>query len=113
MAWLADTMARMPLWLSLALAGILAILLIAIGVAVVRQRRGPADKQRKKRQRKAEADLTTALGGCRRFHRRLTEAFPGRRGRYRLPLYVVVGPSRDAIAHTVRRAGLARPLGGR
>ena len=111
MAWLADTMARMPLWLALALAGILAILLIAIGVAVVRQRRGPADKQRKKRQRKAEADLTTALGGCRRFHRRLTEAFPGRRGRYRLPLYVVVGPSRDAIAHTVRRAGLARPLG--
>jgi type VI secretion system protein ImpL len=101
----------MPLWLALVLTGVLFLLLVVLAVAVVWRRRTPSEKPRRKRRKDADADLATVVGGCRRFHRRLRQAFPGRRGRYRLPLYAVVGPERDAIAETVRRTGLARPLG--
>ena len=111
MDWLLYHLATMPLWLALVLAGVLFLLIVVLGAAVVWRRRAPAEKPRRKRRQDADADLATVVGGCRRFHRRLAQAFPGRRGRYRLPLYAVVGPERDTIAETVRRTGLARPLG--
>jgi len=109
--WLAYHLATMPVWLALVLTGVLLLLVVLLVVAILWRRRTPAEKPRRKRRKEDDADLATVLGGCRRFHRRLAQAFPERRGRYRLPLYAVVGPERQAIAETVRRSGLARPLG--
>ena len=110
MSWLLDTLAGWPWWAGLALAGAVALLIVLIAVLLLRRRDGEG-KPKQRRAKGDAADLATVVGGCRRFHRRLATAFPGRRGRYRLPLYAVVGPSREAIANTVRRSGLSRPLG--
>jgi len=109
-----ELLVDMPLWLVVALAGLL-VLLVAFIVLDV-WRRGRANKGTKPA--KAKPDKTrqsedpTGLGhGCRAFHARLSRAFSGARARYRLPLFVAVGPSRAAIQKAVRGADLSQPLG--
>ena len=111
-----ELLVDMPLWLVVALSVLLVVL---VGLVVLDLwRRSRANKAAKPAQantppkKRQEDDDPAGLGrACRQFHARLSQAFPGARARYRLPLFVAVGPSRAAITAVVRGADLGQPLG--
>ena len=107
-----STLANMPIWLVVIMVIVLMTLLLTIVFVLIRtQNRPDSAKKKPKSRKKRDHDPTGMVRACRQFHRTLQQAFPGASARYRLPLFVAVGPSRNAISSVVQGAGLVQPLG--
>lgn len=106
-----EALASMPLWVVAILVVLLVLLLIQLVFMLIRRDRSGEAKPRRRKKVRLPRDIGGMTRACRQFHARMRHAFPGARAHYRLPLFVAVGPSRDAIAHAVRGAGLNQHLG--
>ena len=104
----------MPSWVIWVLIGVAALMLLFLIFSIpgLRKRFPTGSPFGKKLPKKDVVEKGAGMArAARHFHANLRSTFPGSRSQYRLPLYVVIGPSEAATQSFTRDSSLATPMG--
>lgn len=104
----------MPSWVIWVLIGVAALMLLFLIFSIpgLRNRLPTSSLFGKKLPKDDVVEKGAGMArAARHFHANLRSTFPGSRSQYRLPLYVVIGPSEAATQSFTRDSSLATPMG--